>query len=65
MTQFPASVNLGMAFSVSADKSPPRIALLQGNQWTDVPSVPDPNPNNPYISATFNRTGTYAVYMAP
>jgi len=63
--QFPSDVNLGIAYSVSADKSRLRIARLEGDRWVDVNTVPDPSPTNPYISSTIRQTGTYAVYSAP
>lgn len=61
--QLPSAVNLGIAYSVPADKSRLRIARWDGGRWVDVTTVPDPN--NPYISATIQQTGTYAVYQAP
>ena len=63
--QLPSAVNLGIAYSVPADKGRLRIARWDGGRWVDVTTVPDPNPTNPYISATIQQTGTYAVYQAP
>jgi hypothetical protein len=67
--QLPAGVNVGVAYSVGADKSRLRFALFQegeqNGQWVDVPTVADPNPGNPFISATINRSAGYAVYQAP
>src|SRR5215208_3796366 len=47
-------INLGIRYSVGANKAGLRIARLEGNQFTEanVRTVPDPNPNNPYVSAT-------------
>ena len=38
-----------------------QIVTLQNDQWVNVTTVPDPNPTNPYISATIQSAGTYAV----
>lgn len=60
-----ADANLGLSYGGPATGARLRIALLDGSRWIDVPTVPDPNPGNPYVSATIRRTGTYALYQAP
>lgn len=59
--QLPSAVNLGVAYSVPANASNLQIAVWNGTSWTDVQTVPDPS--NPFISATVQQTGTYAVYQ--
>jgi hypothetical protein len=59
----PAAVNLGIAYNVSADKSKLQIVMLVNNAWQEVPTVPDPV--NPYVSATIQQTGVYAVIQKP
>jgi hypothetical protein len=61
----PGAVNLGIPYNIAADKSKLQIVFLRNNAWVEVPTVPDPNPNNPYISSTINETGTYAVIRKP
>ncbi|MCC7366784.1 MAG: hypothetical protein IT306_00055 [Chloroflexi bacterium] len=63
--QISGDVNLGITYSVSANKSKLQIVMLQNGQWMEVPTVPDPDANNPYISATIRNTGTYAVIQKP
>ena len=63
--QMPGDVNLGIPYGVSANKSKLQIVYLQGSQWVEVPTVPDPDPNNPYISSTIRNTGVYAVIQKP
>ena len=65
LDELPAASNLGVAYNAAADKSRLRIAVLLGGQWVDVPTTADPDPNNPYISATIQSTGTYTGYQAP
>jgi hypothetical protein len=65
ISQLPAGVNLGVSYSVGADKSRLRFAIFENGQWVNVPTVADPNPGNPFISATINRAGGYTVYQAP
>jgi hypothetical protein len=60
--ELPADANLGVSYRVPADKAALRLARLDGGQWVDVPTVPDPG--NPYVSATVRRTGVYALYQA-
>jgi hypothetical protein len=62
LDELPADTNLGVSYRVPADKSALRIARLDGGQWVDVPTVPDPA--NPYVSATVRRTGIYVLYQA-
>lgn len=59
------AVNLGIPYSIPADKSKLQIVYLQNGQWVEVPTSPDPDPNNPYISATVQNTGIYAVIQKP
>jgi hypothetical protein len=61
----PAAVNLGVAYNVSANKSKLQVVLLKNGVWQEVPTVPDPDPNKPYISATIQETGLYAVIQKP
>ena len=63
--QLQGDVNLGIPYNVSANKAKLQIVLLQGGQWVEIPTVPDPSPTNPYISATIRNTGTYAVIQKP
>lgn len=65
LDQLPAASNLAVTYTASADKSKLRFAVLLGGQWVDVPTTADPNPSNPYISATIQSTGTYVVYQTP
>jgi hypothetical protein len=60
--QLPAPVNLGIAYEVPADKGSLQIAYWDGTNWVDVQTVPDPDPNKPYVSATIQSSGTYTVY---
>ena len=60
----PPNVNLGIRYTVGANKGGLRIVTLQGNQFAEagIVTVPDPDPNNPYISATIPaRTAAYSV----
>jgi hypothetical protein len=61
----PAAVNLGIPYHVAADKSKLQIVILRGTVWEEVPTVPDPDPAKPYISATVQETGIYAVIQKP
>jgi len=60
-----ASVNLGITYRIPADRSKLQIVYLQGGSWTNVTTVPDPNPQNTYISATIDKAGIYAVIQKP
>jgi len=60
--ELPADANLGVSYRVPADKAALRLARLDGSQWVDIPTVPDPT--NPYVSATVRRTGVYVLYQA-
>ena len=53
--------NLGITYNVPADKSRVRIMRLVNGQWTEVNTVPDPNPNNPYVSTTTRDVGVFAL----
>jgi len=63
----PNAVNLGITYNVAntVDKSRLQIVRWNGSSWTNVTTVPDPNPGNPYISATITESGTYAVIQRP
>lgn len=63
--QLPSPVNLGIPYNVPADKSKLQIVRLEAGQWVNVDTVPDPDPNNPYISSTIQTAGTYAVIQRP
>jgi hypothetical protein len=63
--QITGDVNLGIPYSVAANKANLRIVYLQNGQWVEVPTSADPDPNKPYISATIRNTGTYAVIQRP
>ncbi len=65
LAELPADANLGVAYGVPATPAKLRFARLDGGRWVDVPTVPDPNPSNPYVSATVRRTGTYVLYQTP
>ena len=60
-----AAVNLGIPYSASANKSRLQIVILKNGVWQEVPTTPDPDPSNPYISATIQETGIYAVIQNP
>jgi hypothetical protein len=59
----PNWVNLGITYNVvpPVDKSRLQIVRLDGGSWTNIDTVPDPVPGNPYVSTTINRAGTYAL----
>jgi len=63
--QLPGAVNLGIPYNVPANKSKLQIVILRNGAWQEIPTVPDPDPNNPYISATIQETGIYAVIQKP
>jgi len=63
--QITGDVNLGIPYSVSANKAKLQIVYLQNGQWVEVPTVADPDPNKPYISATIRNAGIYAVIQKP
>lgn len=63
--QIVGDVNLGIPYHISANKSKLQIVRLEGGQWVEVNTVPDPDPNNPYISSTVRNTGIYAVIQKP
>ncbi|MCC7370658.1 MAG: hypothetical protein IT306_19720 [Chloroflexi bacterium] len=62
--ELPADANLGLAYTGPTTPGL-TFAVWDGSRWSPVPTVADPNPANPYISATIRRTGTYTVYRAP
>ena len=60
------TIPLGITYRVpSVDKSKVQIVYLQGGSWTNVTTVPDPNPSNPYVSASIANAGTYALVQRP
>jgi hypothetical protein len=63
----PNLVNLGIVYNVpvAVDKSKLQIVRLEGGSWTNVDTVPDPVAGNPYVSATVNMAGTYALIQRP
>ena len=61
----PGAVNLGIPYTITANKSKLQIVFLRNGAWEEVPTVPDPDPNHPYISATIHDAGTYAVIQKP
>jgi len=63
----PNAVNLGITYNVpsTVDKSRLQIVRWNGSAWTNVTTVPDPTPGNPYISSTITEAGTYAVIQRP
>jgi len=63
--QISGAVNLGIPYTLSANKSKLQVVYLQNGQWVEVPTTPDPDPNKPYISATVQNTGIYAVIQKP
>ena len=65
IVSLPGMVNLGVTYRVPADKSKVRIMYLQGGTWTEVTTVPDPVPSNPYVSASIGNGGTYALMQRP
>jgi hypothetical protein len=65
IAQLPSAVNLGFAYRVAADKSKLQIVHLEGGSWAPVTTVADPSPTNPFISATIQAGGTYAVVQRP
>ena len=65
--QLPNLVNMGIIYNVTGavDKAKLQIVRLQGGSWVNVDTVPDPVPGNPYVSATINQAGTYALIQKP
>jgi hypothetical protein len=61
----PGAANLGIPYSVSANKAKLQVVFLRNGAWEEVPTTPDPDPNNPFISATIRDAGTYAVIQKP
>jgi hypothetical protein len=63
----PNLVNMGITYNVTStvDKAKLRIVWLDGGSWANVDTVPDPVPGNPYVSATINMAGTYALIQVP
>jgi hypothetical protein len=65
VSTLPVAVNLGVPYSVAANKSKLQVVFLRNGAWEEVPTTPDPDPNKPFISATIRDTGTYAVIQKP
>jgi len=63
----PNIVNLGIVYNVTnaVDKSKLQIVRWSGSAWTNVDTVPDPVPGNPYVSASVNMAGVYALIQKP
>jgi hypothetical protein len=63
----PNLVNMGIVYNVpnAVDKSKLQIVRWSGSAWTNVDTVPDPVAGNPYVSATINMAGTYALIQKP
>jgi hypothetical protein len=63
----PNNVNMGITYNVTnpVDKAKLQIVHLEGGAWVNVPTVPDPVAGNPYVSATINMAGTYALILKP
>lgn len=63
----PNLVNLGIVYNVThpVDKSKLQIVRWTGSAWEDIPTVPDPVPGNPYVSATISQAGIYALTQLP
>jgi hypothetical protein len=63
----PNLVNLGIVYNVpvAVDKAKLQIVRWTGSAWTNVDTVPDPVAGNPYVSATINMAGTYALIQKP
>lgn len=63
----PNLVNMGIVYNVpnAVDKSKLQIVMWNGSSWTNIDTVPDPVPGNPYVSATINMAGTYALIQRP
>lgn len=66
IVSLPGGMNMGITYHVpSVDKSKVQIVMLSGGTWTNVTTVPDPNPTNPYVSASITSGGTYALVQKP
>jgi hypothetical protein len=65
--QLPNLVNMGIVYNVPQvlDKSKLQLVRLDGSTWTNVDTVPDPTPGNPYVSTTTGVAGTYALIVKP
>jgi len=63
----PNLANMGIVYNVpnAVDKSKLQIVMWNGSSWTNIDTVPDPVPGNPYVSATVNMAGTYALIQKP
>jgi hypothetical protein len=47
------------------DKAKLQIVRWTGSAWENIATVPDPVAGNPYVSATINMAGTYALIQKP
>jgi len=63
----PNTANLGIVYNVptAVDKAKLQIVMWNGTAWTNIDTVPDPVAGNPYVSATINMAGTYALIQKP
>jgi hypothetical protein len=63
----PNLVNMGITYNVtgSVDKAKLQIVRWTGSAWENITTVPDPVAGNPYVSATVNMAGTYALIQKP
>jgi len=63
----PNNVNLGIVYNVptAVDKTKLQIVRWTGSAWSNIDTVPDPVAGNPYVSATINQPGTYALIQKP
>ena len=67
LAPLPNLVNLGITYNVTpaVDKSKLQIVRWTGSAWEMIATVPDPVAGNPYVSATINQPGTYALLQKP
>ena len=67
LAPLPNLVNLGITYNVtpSVDKAKLQIVRWTGSAWEMIATVPDPVAGNPYVSATINQPGTYALLQKP
>jgi len=67
LSVLPNTVNMGIIYNVTQtiDKSKLQIVRWNGSSWTNVDTVPDPIPGNPYVSTSTNMAGTYALIVKP
>ena len=58
---------MGIVYNVCqpVDKAKLQIVRWTGSAWENIDTVPDPVAGNPYVSATINMAGTYALIQKP